>query len=88
MLSCKDVSRLNSQAQDRCLTRRERWGVRLHLLVCKGCREFARRLHTLRAACKQLEQASVLSGSEPALKADSKSRIRQALALQSKNKSQ
>lgn len=87
MLSCKDVSRLNSQAQERRLTGRERLGVRLHLLICKGCREFARRLQTLRAACRQLDQAAVLSASQPALNADSKTRIRQALALQSKSKS-
>lgn len=88
MLSCKDASRLNSQAQDRRLTRRERLGLRLHLLICKGCREFERRLHTLRAACRQLEQDAVLSVRLPALKPESKSRILQTLAHQTKNKSQ
>lgn len=60
MLSCQDASRLNSQSQDRRLTRRERLGLSLHLLICKGCREFARRLQTMRKACQQLEDATAL----------------------------
>ena len=75
MLSCQDASRLNSQSQDRRLTRRERMGLSLHLLICKGCREFARHLQTLRAACQQLDKAAAFHALQPALSSAAKTRI-------------
>ncbi|HHH35397.1 MAG TPA: zf-HC2 domain-containing protein [Gammaproteobacteria bacterium] len=44
MLSCKEVSKLVSQAQDRSLTLRERISVRLHLFMCNMCRRYRRQL--------------------------------------------
>jgi len=50
LLRCKDVSRLVSQAQDRPLTRWERWVLRMHLSVCDGCTRFDAHLRFLRRA--------------------------------------
>jgi len=50
MLSCNDISALVSRAQDRRLSWGERLAVRLHLLICHGCRQFARQLRFLRVA--------------------------------------
>lgn len=53
MPSCKEVSELLSQGQDRPLTAAERFGTRLHLLLCEGCRQFARQLDILRSAVRR-----------------------------------
>jgi hypothetical protein len=54
MLSCKDASLLMSQALDRRLSLPERISLRLHLVLCEGCRRFERQMLFLRAACKDL----------------------------------
>jgi hypothetical protein len=50
MLSCKEATRLLSQAQDRPLSLGERVKLRLHLLVCTACTRFARQLAFMRTA--------------------------------------
>lgn len=53
MLSCKEVSRLLSQGEDRRLTLPERLKLRLHLRVCMACTRFARQIAFLRAALQR-----------------------------------
>ena len=53
MLSCKEVSRLLSQGEDRRLTLPERLKLRLHLRVCAACTGFARQIAFLRAALQR-----------------------------------
>jgi hypothetical protein len=53
MLNCKQASELMSQAQDRDISLRERLSLRLHLLVCRGCRNFFSQLDVMRAACRR-----------------------------------
>ncbi len=48
MLSCKEATRLASQALERRLTLRERIQFRLHVLICVGCRRAARQFLILR----------------------------------------
>ena len=59
-LSCCEAARLASEALDRDLTRRERWALRIHTFLCRGCRQFAAQLRVLRqalsAAPEQLRQ--------------------------------
>jgi hypothetical protein len=50
MLSCKEVSRLLSQGEERRLTLFERVKLRLHLRVCTACTRFARQLAFMRQA--------------------------------------
>ena len=50
MLSCKEVSRLLSQGEDRRLTLVERVKLRLHLSVCDACTRFVRQLAFVRRA--------------------------------------
>lgn len=50
MRTCKEISLLLSQAQERPLGRAERWAVTLHLLICKGCSNFRAQLRFLRTA--------------------------------------
>jgi hypothetical protein len=50
MLSCKQASEIISQSLDRKLTIRERFSLKLHLLICKYCRYFSQQLSALRVA--------------------------------------
>jgi len=53
ILNCKHTSELLSQAQDRSLTSVEKFRLRLHLLLCDGCRNFNRQLEFMRAALRR-----------------------------------
>lgn len=48
-MNCKQATLLLSQRQDRTLTRRETLSLRFHLLMCRGCRNFAGQMDSLRA---------------------------------------
>ncbi|MCI0533881.1 MAG: hypothetical protein L0Z50_01495 [Verrucomicrobiales bacterium] len=50
MPTCREASRLQSQALDQPLSLPKRVGLRLHLLVCKWCRRYGRQIRFLRAA--------------------------------------
>jgi hypothetical protein len=51
--SCKEVSELLSQAQDRRLSLREKFALHVHLPLCEGCRNVNRQLDFLRAAIQR-----------------------------------
>jgi len=53
MLSCKEVSRLLSQGEERRLTLFERVRLRLHLRVCAACGHFAGQLAFMRRAMQR-----------------------------------
>lgn len=52
MMTCHEVHKLVIRAQDTRLSMRERFGVRLHLLICTACAAFERQMDFLRAACR------------------------------------
>ncbi|MDP1606547.1 MAG: zf-HC2 domain-containing protein [Rhodocyclaceae bacterium] len=52
MLSCKDVTHLLSEAQDRKLALSERLSLEMHLAMCKGCANFKKQMSFLRKACR------------------------------------
>ena len=53
LLSCKDVSHLLSQAEERPMTRWERTRVDWHLAVCRMCRAFERQMAFMREAMRR-----------------------------------
>ena len=53
-LSCKEASRLLSQAMDRELPLWDRARLRLHLMLCDACNNFNRQVRFLRRAVAQL----------------------------------
>ncbi len=53
ILSCKDVSHLLSQAEDRPMTRWESLRVKWHLAACEMCRAFERQMAFLREAMRR-----------------------------------
>ena len=56
MLTCRQVTRLLSERQDRGLAPGERGMLYLHLAVCKGCRNVDRQFAFLRAAVRRLSE--------------------------------
>ncbi len=50
--SCKDVSEMLSQGQDRPLRWNERIRLRVHLMMCNACRNFKSQLEFLRTAVR------------------------------------
>jgi hypothetical protein len=76
--SCRDASRLQSEALDRPLTGWQRFGLVLHLAVCKWCRRYGRQLRFLRHAAhehpEQLDDATPHS-----LSAEARERLKASL---------
>lgn len=57
MLTCKQNSLLVSQSFDRELSWRERLGVHMHLLMCRGCARFKQQMDFLRKAVHRFTRA-------------------------------
>ena len=55
-LSCKEATRLMSQAQDRELSLAERASLQLHLVICRGCRAVRKQFDFLRRAIWRLQE--------------------------------
>ncbi|KAB2921052.1 MAG: zf-HC2 domain-containing protein [Dechloromonas sp.] len=53
MLSCKEVTHLLSEGQDRKLTLGEKVQLEMHLAICHGCRNFRSQMDFLREACRR-----------------------------------
>lgn len=56
LLSCKEVTRLVSQRQDRALALGERVALRLHFAICQGCRNMNAQIDFLRRAMRRLSE--------------------------------
>jgi predicted anti-sigma-YlaC factor YlaD len=54
MIDCKHNTELLSQSYDRPITLRERIAMRMHLMMCRGCRNFEKQLTFLRKAAREL----------------------------------
>lgn len=52
MLNCRQVTRLLSESQERTLTLQERVSLKMHVMMCSGCRNFGRQMHTLRQVAR------------------------------------
>lgn len=50
MLNCKEVTQLVSESFDRRLSLRERFGLRLHTMMCSTCRLFRQLQHRIHKA--------------------------------------
>jgi hypothetical protein len=80
LLTCKDASRLQSQAQDRPLRLGERLSLRLHLLICDNCRRFKQQLNLIRRACRQVNEPDGMDVHGKELSPEAKTRILKKLA--------
>ena len=76
--TCKQVSRLQSQALARPLSLPEQFGLRIHLFICRWCRRFGEQVKFLRSAthqCPQHEQVDPSQG----LTVEGRQRIKRAM---------
>jgi hypothetical protein len=53
--TCKEATRLQSEAMDRRLSFVEKLGLRVHLLLCKWCRRYGEQLTFLRSAAHECQ---------------------------------
>lgn len=56
MLSCRQTTRLLSQGADRDLAFGERVALRVHLAICRGCRNVNAQFRFLRVAVRSLAE--------------------------------
>ncbi len=70
MLNCHQATRLVSERQERSLSVKERMGLRLHVLICAGCKNFSLQVpflrQTMRAYSERVDSVIAGSGDEPA----------------------
>ncbi len=80
MLSCKEAIQLASEALDRPLPFRARIGLRMHLLMCAGCRSVSRQMKALDSliGARFAREPDAHSTSPPADPA-ARDRVRQAI---------
>ena len=57
LMNCKESTQLLSEGEDRPLEAGERLKLKLHLLSCRGCRNYSKQLRFIRSACRQLGSA-------------------------------
>ncbi|MHB1375792.1 MAG: zf-HC2 domain-containing protein [Thauera sp.] len=65
MLSCKDATRLCSDALERDLSLRERLSLRMHLAMCAGCTRFEEQLSVLRTLSRRFAGGHAPPAEEP-----------------------
>jgi hypothetical protein len=76
--SCKEAVRLQSAALDRSLVTHEKFGLRVHLLLCKWCRAYGKQIKILHLAAKEQSRDDRLVSSE-ALPPGARERIKRTL---------
>ena len=76
--TCRQVSRLQSDALDQPLSLPKRFGLRLHLLVCKWCRRYGKQIRFLHEAVH--EHPDELSQAAPrTLSPEARERLKNSL---------
>lgn len=78
--TCREAVRLQSDSLDRTLPFPERLGLRLHLLLCKWCRRYARQIRFLREALRCADEKTAVVARIPlpvATRDQLKARLRQ-----------
>ena len=79
----RQVSRLQSDALDRRLSLSKRFGLRLHLLLCKWCRRYGKQIRFLRRAAH--EHSDELNEATPRrLSSEARERLKRTVRNESK----
>jgi hypothetical protein len=69
MLSCREVTSLTASDRLASAGFRQRLAVRLHLLMCRHCRRYARQLRAMAIVMRDLARDEVPGGAHLALEA-------------------
>jgi len=81
--SCKTAARLQSEALDHKLTFRQRWGLRIHLFLCKWCSRYGKQITFIHHTA-QLRPDEMAESNPPKLSAEARERIRKQLRANTK----
>jgi hypothetical protein len=77
--TCRQVSRLQSGVLDQPFSLPKRFGLRLHLLVCKWCRRYGKQIRFLRLAVQ--EHADEVNEAAPrTLSPEARERLKRTLS--------
>jgi len=77
MLNCRQASELMSQGMDGKLSLKDRWALKVHLMMCRGCASFMHQIRFLRKAGNRWQQHSPSNPTR--LSNEAKKRINDAL---------
>lgn len=75
--TCREATRLQSEALDQPLSFPRRLGLALHLMLCKWCRRYGRQIRFLRAAVRS--HPDELNQVPDGLSAEARERLKRAL---------
>lgn len=56
MLNCKDATRLLSRQQEQRLSLWERLSLKMHLMICYGCKNYGRQIDFIREAFQRIKR--------------------------------
>ncbi len=82
MIKCKEASQLTSRALDNKLSFRERFALKLHLLICKYCKRFDKQLQKLNRAISSMNK-NIENDTNIKLPSEAKARIVKSLESES-----
>jgi len=78
IFSCRHASEAASASKQQELTRRARWQLGIHRLICRGCRVYARQVEALGHAMSRIA-STTREGLPTPLAAAARERIRRVL---------
>lgn len=78
--SCREATRLQSEAMDRPLSLRKRIGLRIHLGLCRWCRRYGRQIGFLRSVAHEHEKQEETLPPQT-LRPEARERIKERLKL-------
>jgi hypothetical protein len=76
--SCREATRLQSEAMDRPLRLRQRTGLRVHLFLCRWCRRYGQQIGFLRSLAHEHEKHNQTLPPQT-LRPEAKERIKERL---------
>ena len=77
--SCKEATRWQSEGLERPLSPARRVGLRLHLLICKWCRQYGNQIRFLRRAAREHPE-KLTQAAPPNLSPEARERIKRSMA--------
>ena len=79
MMNCRKISRMVSDSMDRKLPFYQRWGIRIHLMMCRYCLRYRKQLLFLRKVIQQTTDWDDESGTGTPMPAAARERINASL---------
>ncbi len=76
--SCREATRLQSEAMDRPLRLRQRIGLRIHLVLCRWCRRYGKQIGFLRSMAHEHEKHGDALPTQ-SLRSEAKERMKERL---------